>query len=65
MAAEMLSLILAPPLTRRRDAWVESIAQGLVELQEKVAGFKLVDLIENEVFVTTVMHASQAAVRNH
>jgi len=64
-AAEILSLILATPLSQRQDELVSSIAQGLVELQEKVEGFKLEDLSENNIFITTVMQATQASLRNH
>jgi hypothetical protein len=58
-------LVIAPPLERRRDAWIESISNGLNELAQKVEGFKLEDLTKNEAFITTVTHASQAAIRNH
>jgi len=44
---------------------MESIADGLKELEEKVEGFKIEELSKNEFFITTVMHATQAAVRNH
>lgn len=64
-AAEIFSAIIVPPLTRRRDAWVESIATTLKELEKKVDGFKIEDLANNELFITTVMHATQAAIRNH
>jgi hypothetical protein len=64
-AAEIFSSIIVPPLGRRRDAWVESIANGLKELEEKVADFKIEKLGDNEIFITTVMHATQAAIRNH
>ncbi|MBZ5668115.1 MAG: hypothetical protein LAO04_00065 [Acidobacteriia bacterium] len=64
-AAELFSALLAPPLAKRRDNWVRSIAEGLEELEEKVSGFTVDSLRENEAFVTAVMHASQAAVRNH
>ena len=64
-AAEILALVVAPPLERRRDEWIESIGDGLKELAQKVEGFKLEDLAKNEAFITTVTHASQAAVRNH
>jgi len=63
--AEVFSAIIAPPIAKRRDEWVESIARQLVELQEKVDGFKIEDLSQNETFITVVMHASQVAIRNH
>jgi hypothetical protein len=64
-AAELFSSIITPPLTNRRDEWVSSIAIGLKELEDKVGGFCIEDLSHNEVFVTTLLHASQTAIRNH
>lgn len=64
-AAEIFALVVAPPLERRRDEWIESIGDGLKELAQKVEGFKFEDLAKNEAFITTVTHASQAAIRNH
>jgi len=65
LASEIFNLVIAPPLTKRRDEWMNSIAEGLKELEEKVEGFKIEELSKNEIFITTVMQASQAAVRNH
>jgi len=65
LASEIFNLIMAPPLTKRRDEWMISIAEGLKGLEEKIEGFKVEDLSKNESFVTTVMHATQAAIRNH
>jgi hypothetical protein len=64
-AAEIFSAVVVPPLTRRRDEWIQSLAEGLQELQERVAGFTIDSLQNNEVFVTAVMHATQVAIRNH
>lgn len=64
-AAELFNAIITPPLARRRDKWIESIAEGLKQLEEKVEGFKIESLSENEMFITTVMHATQSAIRNH
>jgi hypothetical protein len=64
-AAEIFALVVTPPLEKRRDEWIESIGEGLKELAQKVDGFKLGDLAKNEAFITTVTHASQAAIRNH
>ncbi|OFV67934.1 MAG: hypothetical protein SCAL_000574 [Candidatus Syntrophoarchaeum caldarius] len=64
-AAEIFSAIIVPPLSKRRDEWIESIAKKLKALEEKVDDFNIEALSQNEVFVTTVMHASQVAIRNH
>lgn len=64
-AAELFSAIIIPPLSKRRDKWIASIATGLRDLEVKTAGFSIEALSENEVFITTVLHATQAAIRNH
>jgi len=64
-ATEIFSAIIVPPLSKRRDKWFESIANGLKALEEKVNGFRIEELSQNEMFITTAMHASQAAIRNH
>ncbi len=64
-AVELLSAIITPPLTKRRDEWVQSISEGLKELEEKVDNFKIENLSNNDIFITIVMHATQLAVRNH
>lgn len=64
-AAELFSAIITPPLTKRRDEWIESIGNGLKDLSIKVDGFSLDNLSQNEMFITTVMQATQVAIRNH
>ncbi len=64
-AAEIFALIVTPSYERRRDEWIESIGNGLKELAQKVEGFRIEELSQNETFITTVTHASQAAIRNH
>jgi hypothetical protein len=58
-------LAIAAPLARRRDDWLESVAVRLLELQERVEGFTVEDLADNEQFVSTVMQATAAAIRTH
>ena len=64
-ATEILSAVITPPLARRRDAWLESIARCLKELEEKFDGFTIESLAQNEEFITTFIQASQIAIRNH
>lgn len=64
-AAEVFAAVVAPPISKRRDEWIKSIAERLVQLEKEVEGFKLDSLAENDMFITTVMHASQVAIRNH
>lgn len=64
-ASEVLSLLVTPPLSKRQDEWMETVVNGLLNLRRQIEDLDLEDLSENETFITTVMHASQAAVRNH
>ncbi len=63
-ASELFTVILAPPLEKRRVEWMNDVAERLKELEES-GDLKLEDLQKNETFITTVMQASQAAIRNH
>lgn len=65
VASELLEAIIAPPLSKRRDEWIESIAEGLRELEEKIDGFKIEDLSKNESFITTILNSTQSVLRNH
>ncbi len=64
-AAELFAAIIAPPLARRRDAWLQSLAEGLATLRDKVAGFRAEALADNEAFISATMQASRAALQTH
>lgn len=61
-AVELFQLLVTPPLEKRRQAWMESIADGLNQLEEKQR-CTIEDLKSNDAFIDTIMQASQAAVR--
>jgi hypothetical protein len=64
-AAELFSLVVTPPLERRRAEWLNAIYDRLTQLQSEVQGFRIEALKDNPLFITTVMHATIAALRNH
>lgn len=64
-AAEIFSLVIVPPLSKRRDKWIKYIAEGLEKLKKEVKGFKIEELSKNPMFITTVMYATQTAILNH
>ena len=64
-AAELFAAVIAPPLARRRDAWLQGLADGLAALEEKVDGFDPQTLVDNEAFISAAMEASQIALRTH
>ena len=64
-AAELFATIIAPPLARRRDAWLRGLADGIDALREKIAGFDAGSLANNEEFVSVALQASRAAIQTH
>lgn len=60
LAAELFDLVLAPPLSKRRDAWMESIARRLESVEAKVDSMR-----DDPAFVTTLLQATQIALRSH
>ncbi|MGB7129832.1 MAG: hypothetical protein WBD59_03425 [Candidatus Sulfotelmatobacter sp.] len=63
--AELFGLVVTPALDRRREEWMHSVAGRLEELEGRVKGFRIEDLPKNEAFISTLTHASQAAIRTH
>ena len=64
-AVEILSQVLTPPIEERRDEWFKRLAEAVLKLEEKVAGFEVESLRDNPVFLTVFLQASQAALRSH
>lgn len=59
---ELFTWLVAPPLERRKNAWMEDVAHGLRELEEK-AQLNLDALQSDEAFLDVILHATQAALR--
>ena len=53
------------PIEKRKEAWLQQLADVLKEVEGRVAELTPDKLAENEVFVTVAMQASQIALRNH
>ncbi len=64
-AAELFSTVIAPPIVKRRDDWLNSIAEELKSLEDRFETFKVTSLSQNEVFISTFIRGTQGAVRNH
>lgn len=62
---EIFNSLIEPPITKRKDEWIQSIAIELVQLQEQVKDLKLENLIMDESFISTLIYASQVALRTH
>lgn len=62
--AELLAL-LQPAFGRRRDAWLQQLADAVQELKARPEAPTFDELSKNELFVTVVFNATQAAQRTH
>src|SRR5438132_2950556 len=62
--AELLAF-LQPSFGRRRDAWLQQLADGFRELKDRFDAAEFEALGHNELFVTVVFNATQAAQRTH
>lgn len=63
--SELMSLLIASPLEKRKEQWLNDIAERLLVVEEKISGFSIAELADNEQFITCVTTASQIALRNH
>lgn len=57
--------VFSAPIEKRKQAWLEKLAEVVTELQQRVDGLTPENLAANDVFVTVAMQASQVAIRNH
>jgi hypothetical protein len=65
VGSELFSLVIAPPLEKRRDEWLDQLAERLSDLEMRVDGFSIQKLSNNEDFISVVMHATASALKNH
>lgn len=63
--AELFATVITPSLEKRRIEWLNSLAVELEKLKQEIEGFSYESLVNNEVFVSNIMQASQAALRSH
>ena len=64
-AATLLTLVLSPPLERRRTGWLNGLADRLARLEHTVEGLSLESLRDDENFITAATTATLIALRNH
>jgi hypothetical protein len=62
-AAEFFQLLVTPPLERRRDEWISEIDARLKKLETE--GITLSSLQANKQFISTLLQATQMALRTH
>jgi hypothetical protein len=63
---ELLSLVLAPSVSRRRDEWFKELADVVEEMKKRrIDDFKIEDLAQNEAFVSATILATRIAAGTH
>ena len=60
-AAEVFAAVVAPPLEKRRNTWMQEVGEGLRRLEDR--GKDLAELRENEEFIDIAMSATAAALK--
>ena len=61
-AVELFQLIVTPPIERRRNDWMKKIGEA-VQALERDKGIKPQELQSNDVFIDTLLQATQIALR--
>jgi len=64
-AVTELANILKLPYERRRDEWLGTLWEKLTRLEERLGGFDVNRLADNQQFVTAVLQTTPMAVRTH
>lgn len=64
-AAELFTLIIAPPLEKRRDDWLRDLADVVDGLRRKQPSLTPEELSKNDAFISAILQASQIAMRTH
>lgn len=61
-AAELLGLVVVPPLERRRNQWMAEVGEALRQLEER-KGIDIESLRDNDQFIDAAIEATQIAIR--
>ncbi len=64
-AAELFAAIFPPPLARRRDRWLLTLAEGIAALESGIPGFEPQALANNDAFITAVLQVNRIALQTH
>jgi hypothetical protein len=59
---ELLSMVVAPPIEKRRTEWMETVSQALAALQDQ-RRMNLNSLRDNPLFIDAVLEASRIALQ--
>lgn len=63
IVGDIIKFIFEDPAMKRRDDWIQSLAERIQKLEEN--NIKIEDLKDNENFISAVFYASSIAVKTH
>lgn len=63
--AVALETAFAPPLERRKERWLNALAEVVTSLQAKVDGLSPDQLLDDERFISAALQAGQISLRTH
>lgn len=63
-AVELFNSLFIPPIEKRRNEWMHDVAASLKALEDNQKCF-VPSLVENEEFISTLLSATQLAIKNH
>jgi len=61
----LFETVFSAPLEKRKQEWLERLADVVNELERRIDGFTPAKLAENQTFITVALQATQVALRNH
>ena len=64
-AAALLDLVVQPRIEARRTEWLNSVAEGLANLEDRLDSFRVADLADHPAFTSAILQAGAVALRNH
>jgi hypothetical protein len=64
-ASGLYAMIMKPPIDKRLHKFLQGLANRLMELQQKVEGFSVDNLSENEKFISGIVQLTQIAISTH
>jgi hypothetical protein len=62
--SELFKFIVTPSIEKRRERWMQTVAESIKELQQQSA-LNIQQLSSNEEFVTLLLQATQSAFKTH
>ena len=62
-AGELFKFMVTPSLEKRRERWMQLVAEAIQELQRRQ--FNIAGLQDNEEFITLLLQCTQAAFKTH